>query len=87
MLCIFAVAMVFKVAMMYLCHVHVSLVVISITTFLSGCPEAVKVLVGNKCDLPADVDLSQAKVSNYCNTKYIQKEKKTLTTKHVTSNI
>lgn len=26
-----------------------------------GCPEAVKVLVGNKCDLPADVDLSQAK--------------------------
>lgn len=30
----------------------------------SGCPEAVKVLVGNKCDLPADVDLSQAKVSS-----------------------
>ena len=29
----------------------------------SGCPEAVKILVGNKCDLPADVDLSQAKVS------------------------
>ena len=28
----------------------------------SGCPDAVKVLVGNKCDLPADVDLSQAKV-------------------------
>lgn len=31
--------------------------------FCSGCPEAVKVLVGNKCDLPADVDLSQVKVS------------------------
>lgn len=30
----------------------------------SGCPDAVKVLVGNKCDLPADVDLSQAKVSS-----------------------
>ena len=29
---------------------------------LSGCPEAIKLLVGNKCDLPAEVDLSQAKV-------------------------
>ena len=28
----------------------------------SGCPEAVKLLVGNKCDLPAEVDLTQAKV-------------------------
>ena len=28
----------------------------------SGCPEAIKLLVGNKCDLPAEVDLSQAKV-------------------------
>jgi small GTP-binding protein len=27
----------------------------------SGCPEAIKLLVGNKCDLPAEVDLSQAK--------------------------
>ena len=30
----------------------------------SGCPEAVKLLVGNKCDLPAEVDLQQAKVHN-----------------------
>lgn len=29
----------------------------------SGCPEAVKLLVGNKCDLPAEVDLQQAKVT------------------------
>lgn len=33
----------------------------------SGCPEAVKLLVGNKCDLPAEVDLQQAKVC-YINT-------------------
>ncbi len=31
----------------------------------SGCPEAVKLLVGNKCDLPAEVDLSHAAVSDY----------------------
>lgn len=30
----------------------------------SGCPEAIKVLVGNKCDLTPEVDLSQAKVSS-----------------------
>ncbi|CAI8008889.1 Ras-related protein Rab-1A [Geodia barretti] len=29
--------------------------------YYSGCPEAIKLLVGNKCDLPAEVDLSQAK--------------------------
>ena len=29
----------------------------------SGCPEAVKLLVGNKCDLEAEVDLSHARVS------------------------
>lgn len=31
----------------------------------SGCPEAVKLLVGNKSDLPPEVDLSQARVSIY----------------------
>ena len=36
---------------------------LSLLSLISGCPEAVKLLVGNKCDLPADVDLSQAKVS------------------------
>ena len=35
----------------------------TLLSLISGCPEAVKLLVGNKCDLPADVDLSQAKVS------------------------
>ena len=33
-----------------------------VSTSSSGCPEAVKLLVGNKSDLPAEVDISQAKV-------------------------
>ena len=35
---------------------------VSTTPSSSGCPEAVKLLVGNKSDLPAEVDISQAKV-------------------------
>ena len=30
----------------------------------SGCPEAVKLLVGNKSDLSPEVDVSQIRVSN-----------------------
>ncbi len=37
----------------------------------SGCPEAVKLLVGNKCDLAAEVDLQQAKVCYSLSIKLI----------------
>ena len=30
---------------------------------ISGCPEAIKVLVGNKADLSPEVDMTQVKVS------------------------
>ena len=31
----------------------------------SGCPEAIKLLVGNKCDLQHDMDLTRLKVGLY----------------------
>ena len=42
-----------------------NLIIVPVILFFSicsGCPDAVKLLVGNKCDLPAEVDLQQAKV-------------------------
>ena len=45
----------------------------------SGCPEAVKLLVGNKSDLPPEVDLSQARVSTPRVNRWLARNKVCLT--------
>ena len=39
------------------------LLILFLFLIISGCPEAIKVLVGNKADLSPEVDMTQVKVS------------------------
>lgn len=45
--------------------------IIIVFPFVSGCPEAVKVLVGNKSDLSPEVDVSQIKVRSITSFEWV----------------